>query len=180
MRELIERLPQNVRFQLELFRKDYSNETIPHETTRAAVSAYAKGLRDAGLITDHERGMLCVYCNTIGSVSLTAKHGIQRREERMDTLREIAHQMEGMARVYGRRQDIEITFDCLTDESITGFTDWERIQKALIPGDEYFFVWETPAPDSTEPHHLLYAVNVSMDSYLTAIYELTSLLFKKF
>jgi len=64
MKELIERLPQNVRFQLESLRKDFENTTIPREVIRAEVRGYAKGLRDAGLINDHERGMLCVYCST--------------------------------------------------------------------------------------------------------------------
>ena len=62
MKELIERLPENVRFQLEMLRRDFKNATISREVTRAQVRGYAKGLRDAGMINDHERGMLCVYC----------------------------------------------------------------------------------------------------------------------
>jgi len=65
MRELIERLPQSVRHQLESLRKDYKNTTIARDVARAEVRGYAKGLRDAGLINDHERGMLCVYCSTV-------------------------------------------------------------------------------------------------------------------
>ena len=63
MRELIERLPEKIRFQLELYRKDYDNQMIPRNVTSAAVMGYAKGLRDAGLITENERGMICVYCS---------------------------------------------------------------------------------------------------------------------
>ena len=66
MKDLIERLPKNIMFQLDQYIADYKNATIPREHTRAAVGGYAKGLRDAGMITDHERGMLCVYCSTRG------------------------------------------------------------------------------------------------------------------
>lgn len=65
MKELIDSLPENIRFQLELFRKNYKNTAISKEITRAEVTGYTKGLRDASLITDQQRGMLCVYCATV-------------------------------------------------------------------------------------------------------------------
>ena len=64
MKDLIERMPEKVRFQLELLRKSYKNKAISRDETRAEIRGYAKGLRDAGLVNDHERGMLCVYCCT--------------------------------------------------------------------------------------------------------------------
>ena len=66
MKELYERLPKNVQWQLEAFKMAYQDDPRHRELIAAKVQAYAKGLRDAGLINDHERGMLCVYCSTFG------------------------------------------------------------------------------------------------------------------
>lgn len=77
-RTLIDRLPAKVRYQLGLFIMEYQNEVTPKDQTRASVSGYAKGLRDAGLITDMERGMLCVYCST---ASNWQKMGKETRHE---------------------------------------------------------------------------------------------------
>ena len=62
MKELIEKMPDNVRFQLELLRKEYKNPALSKDAVRAEIRGYAKGLRDAGLVNDHQRGMLCIYC----------------------------------------------------------------------------------------------------------------------
>lgn len=62
MRELYDRLPENVKFQLNLLRKDYANGYRKQDEVRAEIRGYAKGLRDAGLVNDRERGMLCIYC----------------------------------------------------------------------------------------------------------------------
>lgn len=75
-KETLEKLPQNVRWQIEEYRKEYTSwkksiegvtdRSVAYEMhrideNRAAACAYCKGLRDAGLITEHERGVLCVW-----------------------------------------------------------------------------------------------------------------------
>ena len=61
MRKLIEKLPENVRRQIEMLNKDYHNSALSKDVVRARIGGYCSGLRDGGLITDHERGMLVVY-----------------------------------------------------------------------------------------------------------------------
>ena len=92
--------------------------------------------------------------------------------KRIESLKDIARQIEAITRQYGRRSDISITFDRLTQENIGQFTDYQRELKRLTVGEEYFFVWE--------PRGLLYAVCVTADSYLTAAQELFDLLARKF
>lgn len=65
-KQLIERLPERIRFQIEMLRKEYANRAISKDATRARIGGYADGLRDAGLINNHERGVLIVYCMTVG------------------------------------------------------------------------------------------------------------------
>lgn len=60
-KELIERLPRNVVESVEELRKDNKNSAISKDETRARLSGYCKGLRDAGLITERERQILFVY-----------------------------------------------------------------------------------------------------------------------
>ena len=99
---------------------------------------------------------------------------------RDDKLRDIAQRIEDITRLYGRRADIAITYDRLTDESIQEFTDFQRSYYSLITGDELFFVWETPCPNDVDPRSLLYTVNVTSDSLLTAAGELMNLVSRKF
>jgi hypothetical protein len=65
-------------------------------------------------------------------------------------------------------------------ESIADFTEWERERNELFIGHEYFLIWEVPDPYAIDPFHLLYAVNVSADSVLTAVSELMNLVSRKF
>ena len=51
---------------------------------------------------------------------------------------------------------------------------WERQYHHLVPGGEYFWIWERETGD------LLYTVNVTGDSVLTAASELMDLLARKF
>ena len=60
-REVVERLPQNVRATLEGFRRDYKGGIIDRSIIRARAAAYFNGLRDAGLITENERKVLTCY-----------------------------------------------------------------------------------------------------------------------
>ncbi len=70
-KEVIERLPENVVRNIEDYRKRYTvlsnilvgsgRESQELASTRAAMSAYALGLRDAGVITEQERKVIFVY-----------------------------------------------------------------------------------------------------------------------
>ena len=52
------------------------------------------------------------------------------------------------------------------------FSDWDRQYHGIIDGEEYFFVYDN--------NHLLYVINVTGDSTLTAMSELMELLARKF
>ena len=60
-REVIEKLPGGIRWQIEDMRKDYKNPAVNHEAARARLAGYVNGLRDAGMITDRERQIIFVY-----------------------------------------------------------------------------------------------------------------------
>lgn len=53
-------------------------------------------------------------------------------------------------------------------------TEWERKHHQIVRNDEYFWIWERETGD------LLYTVNVTGDSVLTAASELMNLLARKF
>ena len=60
-RELIARLPQNVMERIDGMKKTYRAfhpGERTHEETRLIINAYITGLKDAGLITEHERRIL--------------------------------------------------------------------------------------------------------------------------
>ena len=95
-------------------------------------------------------------------------------------MRDIAQRIENLVRDYGRRSDIAITYDRLSDESIAEFTDFQRTYHSLQTGEEFFLVWETPDPDDVDPRALLYAVNITGDSNMTAAGELMDLISRKF
>ena len=60
-REVVSRMPGNVRATLEELRKDYKNPAIKRDETRARSGGYVNGLRDGGLITERERQILFIY-----------------------------------------------------------------------------------------------------------------------
>ena len=62
MRELYSRLPENVKAHLDTLRKAYSVGYPVKGEVIIKISEYAQGLRDAGLVSEYERSMLCVYC----------------------------------------------------------------------------------------------------------------------
>ena len=95
-------------------------------------------------------------------------------------MRDIAQRVEDMVRKYGRRKDIAVTYDRLSEESLAEFTDFQRRYHGLHTGEEAFLVWETPDPDSVDPRRLLYVVYVTADSYMTAAGELVELVSRKF
>ena len=100
--------------------------------------------------------------------------------ERIEKLEHIAIEAEKLIRSYGRRKDICVTFGRLTEETIADFSAWDRKRFTLIEGEECFFVWETSRPDVPDPNGLLYVVNVTGDSLLTAASELMNLASRKF
>lgn len=77
-------------------------------------------------------------------------------------------------------RDLTIAY-CKPDADTIGhFTEWQRQRCGILTGNEYFLIWEfKPDWDNDDPQ-LLYAVNVTHDSLLTASAELTDLLSRKF
>ena len=100
--------------------------------------------------------------------------------ERIEKLEHIAIEAEKLIRSYGRRKDICVTFGRLTKETIAYFSVWDCKRFTLMEGEEYFFVWETSRPDIPNLSELLYVVNVTGDSLLTAASELMNLASRKF
>ena len=93
-------------------------------------------------------------------------------EMRLENLQKVADDIEKMIRNYGRRKDIVIWFAVMTDEEIGEFSDWDQRRLGLLHGEEMFIIGE--------PDRVLYAVNVTGDSVLTAAYELMRLVSAKF
>lgn len=65
-------------------------------------------------------------------------------------------------------------------DTIEQFTDWQRTHNHIMTGCEYFLVWDYSPDWETDEPALLYAVDVSADSMLTAAWELFGLLSRKF
>ena len=61
IREIYERMPEQVKKNLEGLRHDYKSGTYSKEIVRAKSAWYVKGLHDAGLVTDYERRALFIY-----------------------------------------------------------------------------------------------------------------------
>ena len=101
-------------------------------------------------------------------------------DHRTEQMERVATQMDTIVKENGRRDDITITYCEMDAESIADFTEWERERTKLFIGYEYFLIWEVPDPYAIDPFHLLYAVNVSADSVLTAVAELMNLVSHKF
>ena len=94
------------------------------------------------------------------------------RKERMN---HIIESIEQMVSVYCIEGIINVEYKQLTKEAEKDFTDWQKQKFNLqFDGSEYFFVY-----DEFE-ESLLYTVNITADSYLTAAKELITLLANKF
>lgn len=93
----------------------------------------------------------------------------------------VADDIGTMIRQYGsdkeQRRHIVITYQVLTPESIATFTDFQRRYHGLLPGEEVFIIWDEVDKKASD---LLYVVNVTGDSILTAGCELMTLVAKKF
>ena len=71
-------------------------------------------------------------------------------------------------------KDIRIEYVRTTEENIKDFSDWDVERFGILTGEELILIF-----DKTE-NHLLYVVNVTGDSVLTAMSELMNLIAKKF
>lgn len=60
-RELLKKLPENVLWNIERLRKDYTTSTFHVAQVRAEIYGYVRGLTDAGLINENERRLLYCY-----------------------------------------------------------------------------------------------------------------------
>ena len=63
-KEILEKLPDNIRAKVEDFRKAYTAKGFPnwhYDNALARSAAYMDGLRDAGIITERERQVLFIY-----------------------------------------------------------------------------------------------------------------------
>ena len=60
-REVLNKIPENVRSKIDAFRRNYNNDSINKDVAREGSYAYTLGLRDAGLITERERQVLLIY-----------------------------------------------------------------------------------------------------------------------
>ena len=79
--------------------------------------------------------------------------------KKVEEILEIIRPNNGWEIVYGVPKNVNISY-------------WDMKHLGLIDGEDYFFVFVN--------NKLLYAVNVTADSTLTAIYELVELLARKF
>lgn len=93
-------------------------------------------------------------------------------------MRRIARSAMNMLRLATPNRKLKIGYVVPNDKTIGRYTEWQRMSKGILTGNEYFLVWD--CEPYTEPPRLLYAVNVSADSLLTAAYELMELLHRKF
>lgn len=91
--------------------------------------------------------------------------------QRHQALKDIAARIESMIRAHGRRHDITIRFTRIGEGNINRYTDFQRQYHRIVTGDEYFMI--------DDPDGLLYAVNVSGDSNMTAASELMELVSRK-
>ena len=71
------------------------------------------------------------------------------------------------------RQKCRLEYRNENYESVKRFTEFTRERLGILPGMEYIYVYDSDG-------YLLYAVNVTADSVLTAIAELMDLISRKF
>lgn len=98
--------------------------------------------------------------------------------ERDSQMRRVAHSAMNMLRLARPERKLTIGYVVPNDNTIGRYTEWQRVSKGILTGNEYFLVWDCEPYE--EPPKLLYAMNVSADSLLTAAAELFELLHRKF
>lgn len=97
------------------------------------------------------------------------------RKEQMNAL---AASLTETVKTFGRRHDITVEYGYFdTMETVAAyFTPWQMKYHGILSGIEYFLVYEH---DPETGKRLLYVINVSGDSYLTAASELMDLASRK-
>ena len=97
------------------------------------------------------------------------------RKEQMDAL---AASLTETIKTFGRRHDVTVEYSCFDtmEDVAANFTPWQMYYHGIKSGIEYFLIYE---PDPETGRHLLYTVNVSRDSCLTAASELMDLASRK-
>jgi len=98
-----------------------------------------------------------------------------RKEQRTERMQTIAATIETLLHDSNPRtvtEDITIRYIVPTESTMPVFTDWERTYNHILPGEEYFII--------REKDFVLYVVNVSDDSDLTAAEELIRKVAAKF
>lgn len=93
-----------------------------------------------------------------------------------EKMNRLAESLTEMIREFGRRSDITILYVRPDRETIGNYTEFQQKYHGIIPGQEYFMVYE----EEDGKRLLLYVVNVTADSYLTAANELMNLASRKF
>lgn len=109
------------------------------------------------------------------------------KKTREQSMTELAKTISETINTFGRRNDIIVKYGTFTEEQInTEFSELMRLFHHILSGNEYFLVYETgkpvsELPDDYKPNQksLLYAVNVSGDSNITAAAELFDLASRK-
>lgn len=105
---------------------------------------------------------------------------MSRDMNRNESMADVAETVERLIRLYGRRQDITITYcEFVNDEVMECFSSFARTHHGIFIGSEMFFIWEN-TDNADEPKRLLYAKDVTADSVLTAASELMNLCSRKF
>jgi len=95
----------------------------------------------------------------------------------MQGVADIALKLLKMARP---ERNLGITYIKPDAETIEQFTAWQRERNHIYTHGEYFIVWDYTPDWGTDKPDLLYAVDASADSLLTAASELMDLLSRKF
>ncbi len=96
-----------------------------------------------------------------------------RRARREAEMKKLAEYGENIVREFGCRKDIIIGYIRPDEKTISQYSDYQRRRFHIHTGDEYFLIWEKGA-------QLLYVVDVTADSALTAASELMNLVCRKF
>ena len=94
---------------------------------------------------------------------------------RIEKMEALAAELTAMIYNHGRRKDIDVTYLKPDEAAMADFSDFQIRYYGLCPINEYFLIWETD-PDRS----LLYVVNVTHDSELTAAQEAIDLIARKF
>lgn len=96
-----------------------------------------------------------------------------KETDEKEKIRQCIHPIECML-CYAGHEHISITYGKETEESIKALKPWDVQRFGILSGEELFMVWDDRTGD------LLYVVNVTADSMLTAVSELMNLLARKF